>query len=393
MIKLIHSTFFNEKDMKAKLCSFIEKANKLSFGTQCVEFENKFAEWQGRKYAIFFNSGSSANLALLRALLNIKLIEKGDNIAFSSLTWATNVMPIIELGMTAVPVDVELETLNVSSKIFIKVLESTKIKVLFITNLLGFCSDLNEIKRICKKKNILLLEDNCESLGSVYKGIKLGNFGLASTFSFFVGHHMSTIEGGMVCTDDKELADMLRLVRAHGWDRALDKETRDEMTCEVDTNSFYAKYTFYDLAYNFRPSEINGFIGLTQMQYLDEIIFRREKNFKKIAISLYGKDTPYFPIKFDHMDVVSCFAIPVICKTKKIQESLIRKCDGLVEIRPIVGGDITQQPFFKKYIDGAPSQSNAAIIHNQGLYFSNDAELKEDDVVNLKTIFTKVKQK
>src|SRR6266480_1606359 len=146
MIKLIKSTFYNERETKKKLCSFIQKANQLSFGQECEKFERNFAKWQKRKYCVFLNSGSSANLALIQALLNLKKIKKGDKIGFSTLTWSTNVMPLIQLGLQPVPIDIELETLNVSSKTFSKMLKKYEIKMLFLTNLLGFCSDIDEIR-------------------------------------------------------------------------------------------------------------------------------------------------------------------------------------------------------------------------------------------------------
>ena len=164
---------------------------------------------------MMFNSGSSANLALLSSLQQIGFLKEGDNIGFSTLTWATNVMPMIQLGFNPVPIDVNLDTFNINEDDLLK--KIYRLKAVFITNALGFCSDLDMIKKICEDNHILLLEYNCESLGSVYKGVKLGNFGLASTFSFFVGHHLSTIEGGMVCTDDYVLYNVLKSVREHGW--------------------------------------------------------------------------------------------------------------------------------------------------------------------------------
>lgn len=221
MIKLIKSTFFNEAETNKKICKFIMNAKQLSIGPECAKFEKNFAKYQGRKNCVFFNSGSSANLAIVQALMNLGRIRKGENAGFSALTWATNPMPLIQLGLEAIPMDVELDTLNVSSAKLLEVLKWHPIKLLFITNLLGFCDDIDTIREICDERGIILIEDNCESLGTVYKGKLLGNYGVASTFSFFVGHHMSTIEGGAVCTDDEELATMLKLVRAHGWDRNL----------------------------------------------------------------------------------------------------------------------------------------------------------------------------
>jgi len=360
MIKLIKSTFYNEAETKEKLVSFISNAEMLSFGPQCSEFEQRFAKWQGSKYCIFVNSGSSANLAIIQALLNLGRINKGDKVGISTLTWSTNVMPLIELGLQVVPIDVEIDTLNVSSDKLRETLKEQSIKMLFLTNLLGFCDDIDVIRTICEEENILLIEDNCESLGTVYKGEKLGNFGAASTFSFYVGHHMSTIEGGAVCTDDEEIANMLSLVRAHGWDRNLAEKHQEKIRSDHNVNSsFYSRYTFYDLGYNLRPTEINGFIGNTQVPYLDEIVRTRRDTFLEIAEKIYSQTDRFYPVRYDHIDLISNFAFPVICKTKEIRDELVRQCEGKLELRPVVGGDMTKQPFFTKYESWYPSYVSA----------------------------------
>ena len=204
-------------------------------------------------------------------------------------------MPIIQIGLNPIPIDIELNTLNISSNKLEEFLKKTSLKVLFLTNLLGFCGDLDKIRKTCKEKKIILLEDNCESLGSVYKGKNTGNFGLASTFSFYVGHHMSTIEGGAVCTDDKELSVMLKMVRAHGWDRNLEKRDQGEIRQKNKIRlDFYGLYSFYDLGYNLRPNEINGFLGNNQLRYIKEINKKRNSNFLKLAEIIYG-DNRYYP--------------------------------------------------------------------------------------------------
>lgn len=390
MIKLIKSTFYREKETKKLLCDFINNTEKLSFGQECENFEKKFAKWQGRKHCIFVNSGSSANLAIVQTLLNLGKINKGDNIGFSALTWSTNVMPLIQLGLNAVPVDIELDTLNVSSEKLLSTLKETSIKMLFITNLLGFCDDIDEIKNICNRRKIILIEDNCESLGTVYKGQKLGNFGLASTFSFYVGHHMSTIEGGAVCTDNERLATMLRIVRAHGWDRNLSEKRQIKIRTKYKVNStFYSRYTFYDLGYNLRPTEINGFLGNLQINYLDEIVKKRQENFFKIAISIYKRLDMYYPLRYQHIEFLSNFSIPVVCRSKQIRDALVEKCNDKVEIRPIVGGDMTRQPFFHKYKEKIYLKNpNARLIHEQALYFGNNPELTSKEIAQVIKIFT-----
>ncbi len=392
MIKLVKSTFYKEQETKDKLCEFINETDYLSLGPECAKFEKAFAKYQKRKYCVYFNSGSSANLALLQSLYNLDRIKEEDCAAFSAISWPTNVTPLIQLGLKTIPIDVELETLNVSSKKLSECLKKFPVKIFFITNLLGFCDDIEKIREICKKNKIILIEDNCESLGTVYKGEKLGNYGLASTFSFFVGHHLSTIEGGAVCTDDEEVYIMLKLVRAHGWDRNLSSKDQNVLRKKFKVNSsFYAKYTFYELAFNLRPMEINAFIGNVQLKFIDEIIKIRRRNFLKIAPILYAKTDKYLPIRYSHIDFLSNFAIPLICKSEKIRDRLIEKCKNKIEIRPVVGGDMTEQPFFIKYAPKSAkllNDSNAALIHRQGLYFGNSPDLTDQEIKQIIGIFS-----
>ena len=391
MIKLIKSTFLNEPVVKKKLAEFILKTEILSMGKQCQEFEARFANYQGRKYAVLVNSGSSANLALIQALLNLGLIKKDGLVGFSALTWATNTMPLLQTGLNPIPIDVEVDTLNISSKTLLKILKGCKLQALFITNLLGFCDDIDKIQQICKKHNVLLIEDNCESLGTVYKGKKLGNFSLASTCSFYVAHHLSTIEGGIICTDDEQLANMLKIVRAHGWDRNLDQNNQKILRKKYKVSDFHSKYTFYDLGYNIRPTEITGFLGNCQIGLIRQANKKREQNFFNLAKVIYSQEDKYYPMRFDHIEFLSNFAVPVVCKSQEILEGLLKKCEGIIEVRPIEGGDMTEQPFFQKYLTNINknlTNPNAKLIHNQGLFFGNNPDLTKEELKTFIRIFS-----
>jgi CDP-6-deoxy-D-xylo-4-hexulose-3-dehydrase len=378
MIKLIKSSFYQEPVTKYLLSQFVQSADIFSMGEQCKLFENKFSQKQERTYSVYVSNGSAANLVLLQSLLNLGHLKKGDRVGFSALTWATNVMPILQLGLIPVPIDCSLETLNVSPDLLLK--EIKTLSALFLTNVLGFSDQISEIKDLCKVHNVLLLEDNCESLGSKVSGKLLGNFGFASTFSFFVGHHFSTIEGGMICTDDKELYESLVMVRAHGWDRNLSGESQKELRAKHGIEDFYAKYTFYDLAYNTRPTEIQGFLGCKQIEYWDEIVSLRENNFKLFAQEMQ-QNNDFYNLQVSHMQIVSNFAMPIICKTKELWRYYLDKfTKAEVEVRPIIAGDITSQPFFKKYSTGSYYCPNAKLIHEQGFYFPNNPELFNEDL-------------
>lgn len=391
MIPLTRSTFYREAETKERLWTFLREAQQLSFGAECQRFESAFARVQGRAHCVLVNSGSSANLALIQALLNLGRLRRGDAVGFSALTWATNVMPLIQLGLTAVPVDVELDTLNVSSRTLVQTLARLPLRALFLTDLLGFCDDPEVIRDRCRQEDILLLEDACEALGSVYRGTRLGNFGFASTFSFYVGHHLSTIEGGAICTDDEGLATMLRIVRAHGWDRNLTADQQGAIRRRFRLNTeFESRYTFYDLGYNLRPTEICGFLGNAQLPHLDEIVARRQENFLRLAPALYARADTYYPLRYDHIEVLSNFAVPLVCRTREQRDALVASCARRIELRPIVGGDITKQPFFRKHQPALAETlgvSNASLVNDQGLYFGNNPELTADDLRTLLATF------
>lgn len=387
MIKLVASSFYRERETKRALIKFINSAKRFSCGDVAETFERSFAKFQGRRDMVYFNSGSSANLALIQALLNMGTLKRGDKVGCSAVTWATNVMPLMQLGLTPIPIDVELATLNISSSQLRATLTRHNLKALFITNLLGLCDDIDAIQTLCKKRHILMLEDNCEALGSVYRGKRLGNFSYASTFSFFVGHHLSTIEGGGVCTDDPKLSDMLRMVRAHGWDRSIPASVQSKLRRTHGVNTFYSRFTFYEIGYNLRPTEIQGFLGNLQLRYFPESAKRRSAHFLNMAPLLYRHTERYLPLRYEQMDFFPAFAIPLVCRSEKILQKLIKKSNGKVEIRPIVGGDITEQPFYKKYGGFAPHLPNAKIIHKQGLYMSCDPELTPKDIKTILSVF------
>lgn len=384
MIPLMKNIFYKEDETRKKLAEFILSNDHLSIGEQCFTFEKEFAKSQKRKYAILFNSGGSANLAILQALKNLGQLKDNDQIGFSSVTWSTNVMPIIQLGMQPVPIDVQPNRLNTMSWQLETVIKSNPLKAFFITNVLGFCGDLYKIKKICNENGIILLEDNCESLGSETHSGLTGSFGLASTFSFYVAHHLSTIEGGMVCTDSDELADMLKIVRANGWSRNLSESKQAHLINLHNISKTQERYTFYDLGYNIRPTEITGFLGLLQLSYLPEIISIREKSYKFFN-SIIQKNEDFVPIHFKNLSVVSCFANPVVCNCPEIKEKyLIKFNKSQIETRPLIAGNIQRQPFYKKYVKDTSKLTGADFIHDCGFYFGNCPDYTKEDWETIK---------
>lgn len=381
MIPLMKKAFLNELETKKALADFILKTDKLSMGAVCEKFEKAFAKKQGCRNAILFNSGGSANLAMLQALKNLGWIKNDDAVGFSALTWSTNIMPIIQMRMKPIAIDCDKNTLNTMSHNLLERLKQVKLDALFITNVLGFTGDINKIRDICKEKNIVLMEDNCEALGTELPDGKAGNFGIGASFSFFVAHHMSTIEGGMVCTDNEDLAEMLRIVRANGWDRNLSSKQQKKWREKYNIHSeFEAKYIFYDLAFNIRPTEITGFLGLSQLQFLDETTKKREGNFLQLE-KVMSKNNDLIQLKHDHIKTLPSFGIPIICKTPELREKYIARFNNAgIEIRSIISGNMQKQPFYKKYVKNIFNLPNTDFIHNNGFYCGNYPELSTDDI-------------
>ncbi|RKZ49280.1 MAG: DegT/DnrJ/EryC1/StrS aminotransferase family protein [Candidatus Parabeggiatoa sp. nov. 3] len=384
------SAFLNEHETKEQLAEFIRRTDRLSMGEQCVQFENEFAKFQGDREAVLFNSGGSANLAILQTLKNLGRLKEGDKIGFSALTWSTNVMPIIQMGLQPVAIDCEATTLNAMSYNLTERLTTDHIQAFFTTNALGFAGDLDNIQQLCHEKKIILLEDNCEALGTELPAGKTGTFGEMTSFSFFVAHHMSTIEGGMVCTNNEKFAEMLKIVRANGWDRNLNANQQHKWRKKYNVNSeFEAKYTFYDLGYNFRPTEITGFLGRCQLQLLKENIVIREKTYMMLE-STVNENSDIITLARSHISVLSNFAFPILCKTRKLRDKYIAQFSGAgVEIRPMIAGNIQKQPFYRKYVSILYELPGTDKVQECGFYCGNYPELTETDIQTLCSCLSK----
>jgi len=382
MIPLMKNPFLYVSQTKEELAAFILRTNRFSMGPECRRFEESFAEVQGSKEATLFNSGGSANLAMLQALVNLGRLKRGDRVGFSALTWSTNVMPIFQLGLVPVPIDCTPTTLNVMKQDLLARLAEVDLAAVFITNAMGFTGDLFAIQELCRERGIILLEDNCEALGTALPGGKrAGTFGVMASFSFFIAHHMSTVEGGMVCTDDDELVEMLRIVRANGWDRNLTAAQQRKWRKKYGVHSeFIAKYTFYDLGYNMRPTEITGFLGSCQLRYLAETVTARQRIYDHLA-AVSARNPDLIALDRSHLEVLSCFSFPVLCRTRALRDTYLAQFSGAgVEIRPMIAGNIQNQPFYAKYAERRFDLPGTDFIDACGFYCGNYPELTDADL-------------
>jgi CDP-4-dehydro-6-deoxyglucose reductase, E1 len=372
MIKLAVDTIDNS-DLRA-LTDWISTRPQLTKGDLVIEFEKKIAGWIGVKEAVFVNSGSSANLLMLYGLMCSGLLKKGDKVVIPAICWATDIAPIIQLGLEPIVVDVNLRNVGADTKTLEEIFSKKKPAALLLVSVLGMAPDMEEIAYLCDKYKVTLLEDNCESIGSTYDGHKLGTFGYASTISTYFGHHMSTIEGGVVFTNDEVFAEILRMIRAHGWDRDLPESSKNAFRFASDISDFNARYTFYFPGFNFRPTEINAFLGLRQLEKLDSFIERRKENFAFYQEYIHNEEwKPLIPIE----NLVSNLGYPLIHKKRnKIAAAL----DAVeVECRPFISGNIVKQPAFRHYFNN-PTLPNADLIHELGMYLPNHSELSKEEL-------------
>ena len=385
MIKLVNDTIDN-KDID-KLADWLKTYPRLTKGELTLELESKWSTWLGTKHTIFCNSGSSANLLMLWALVEAGRITRDSKIVVPSVAWATDLAPVIQLGMTPIICDSNLEDLSVDLNHLETIFKETKPEVLLLVSVLGLAPDMKAISILCNKYNVILLEDTCESMGSTFDysytdlpnaSHKLGTFGLMSSFSTYFGHHISTIEGGFVTTNDPELYEILKSIRSHGWDRdsspAYSKQLRDEW----NTSDFDALYTFYHSGFNLRSTDLQAFIGLGQIDKLDGICKKRNENFK-----IYQREIASITPIIKERGFISNFAYPVIHQNRDIIVKRLQ--DANIEVRPMICGSMGTQPFYvKKY--GRTELPNVTTIDRYGFYVPNHPGLTETDILTITDI-------
>ena len=321
------------------------KSNRYTMGPKVKKFEKEFASYFNSEYAIMVNSRSSANLLMIASLFYSKKydLKEGDEVIVPAVSWSTTYYPVNQYGLKLVFVDVDRNTLNIDPKEIKKAI-SPKTKIIFAVNLLGNPCDLEEINKICKKNNIILIEDNCESLGAKYYDNFTGTCGLLGSFSFFFSHHMQTMEGGMILTDDKNLYELCVSLRAHGWIRDLP----DDNSIEKKTgNSFYDSFNFVTPGYSIRPLEMSGAIGSVQLNKLPMFIQNRRKN-ASIFKSLFENE-PNIIIQ-QETETSSWFGFSLLLTNKlaSFRDDLVNiLIENQIECRPIVAGNFTKNPVIK----------------------------------------------
>jgi CDP-6-deoxy-D-xylo-4-hexulose-3-dehydrase len=373
-IRLVEDTI-DAQDID-KLIEWLRTYPRLTKGPLTIEFEKKFSEWVGTKYSVFVNSGSSANLLMLYALVTSGMM-KNRKVVVPALSWATDLAPVIQLGMHPLLVDCNMSTLSVDTEHLRNIFEKERPDALIVVSALGLSPNMQEIVNLCNEYNVILLEDNCESQGTSYNGIKLGNFGLMSSFSTYFGHIMSTIEGGVITTNDEKIYEMLIQLRSHGWSRDLSATSKETLRNEWGIDKFSELYTFYEPGFNLRATDLQAFIGIGQLEKVDAMIAQRNKNFHLFKQLL--EPHVWFP-REEKNSFTASFCIPVIMETEQQKQTLIDLlAEHNIECRPLISGSMGTQPFYKK-LYGELILPNSSLIDRCGLYVPNHPTMSEQDI-------------
>lgn len=366
---------WDEKELEA--AHKVIDSRFFTMGEKVKQYEKDFADKFGSKYAVMSNSGSSANLLMMAALLYSGRLKRGDEVLVTAVSWSTTYFPIFQMGFKLRFVDIDLETLNVDVETLEAAITS-KTKAVMIVNLLGNPNEFAEIQKICDRHDLLLLEDNCESMGATYDGKMAGTFGVIGSFSTYFSHHLCTMEGGMNVTDDEELYHYMLSIRSHGWTRHLPDESS---IYKKLGDPFYESFNFIMPGFNVRPLEIEAATGIEQLHKLDKFIEQRRKN-AGLFKERIENETEFLTQK--EIGKASWFGFAIILPDKiKGKRSLYTDAlrNSGIEVRPIVAGNFVRQRALR-FLDYSVSGmlKNADYIHDNGFFVGNHSIEMSDNI-------------
>ena len=367
------------------LSNFILSNQRLTNGTKVQEFEKIWSNWLGVKHSTMLNSGNSGNFV---SIAIVKELRGLGEVIVPPLGWVSDISSVVQLGMTPVFVDISLDNLAITSENIRKAI-TKKTKAIVLVHCLGFNAINEEIIKIAKENNILLIEDCCEAHGATFNGEKVGTFGDISIFSFYFGHHITTIEGGMICTNNEKIDELSKLFRSHGMTREVSEETQNHY--KENYPELNPLFTFAVAGFNMRSTELNAVLGIEQMKRIDSYVEKRRHN---LSVWLQNLDSKKYFTEFD-VEGNSSFALPIIVRPEykdrfHINDDYDSVCDILelsgIEYRlgTAGGGNQANQP----YLDNFPFKVVGDLdfvnyVHNNSLYIGNHTELTDEQIINL----------
>ncbi len=339
-----------------ELIEWLKTGPFLTQGKLVEQFQSEWAGWLGSKYGIYVNSGSSANLLMYYTLLASEEL-RNKKVIVPAISWATTVAPAIQFGFEPIMCDVEMDTFGLDPVKLEALLKEHDAATVILVHVLGCPCDLEAILALKKKYNFKLMEDACAATGSTYDGKKVGTFGELGSYSFFFGHHVSTIEGGMVCSDSSDYNDLMRQLRSHGWAKDLSAEAEAKQAEQYDIDGFNRPFTFYYPGFNLRGSDLNAHIGISQMKKVDSVCEKRIANHKVYMERL----TPErgFTLQHNERAEICSIACVTLAESNEHRARVIAALNACkVETRPLGGGNMSRQPYWQSRY-GASDFENA----------------------------------
>jgi CDP-6-deoxy-D-xylo-4-hexulose-3-dehydrase len=365
----------DKDDIKA-LIEWLKTYPHLTKGELTLKFEKKWSNWLGRKYSVFCNSGSSANLLMYYALL-LSGVLKNKKIIVPSVGWATTIAPAIQFGFEPIMCEADKDTFGLDLNHLEQLLKEHNPSTVIMVQVLGVPHKMDELLALKQKYGFILLEDACAAMGASYHGKRVGSFGDMSSFSLYFGHQLSTIEGGLISTDNKLFNDFLLLLRSHGWSKDLDKETHDQLVKKYNIDDFHSPFVFYEPGFNLRSTDLNAFIGIRQLDKMDWLVSRRGEN-HGIYEKLLGD---YFYSQKAPADSVICsIHFGALAKDNEERKKIVKALDeNGIETRIFSAGNLGLHPFwYNRY--GKASFPMADRIHHTGFFLPNNPSLKPEDI-------------
>lgn len=365
----------DNNDIEA-LREWLSQKPRLTKGSLTLEFENKWAKYIGTKYSVFCNSGSSANLLMTYAALQSRKLPN-NKIVVPSVGWVTTVAPAMQFGMQPIMVGADKDTFGIDLDQLEQVCIKEQPSVVIYVQVLGVPHYKERLLKLKEKYGFILLEDACAALGARYSdGTMVGQVGDMSSFSFYFGHQLSTIEGGMVNTNSKELYDLLIMLRSHGWGKDLDQQAYDNLIDKNNVDDFHKPFTFFVPGFNVRATDLQAFIGIRQVEKAEWVSERRNANHVRYAKNL--KNVVKFQNWYDHKPVSISFGA-LADSTEHRKEIVNRLVANGVETRIFSAGNLGRHPFWKNMY-GEFNDNVSNMIHERGFFVPNDPSLTEEEV-------------
>ncbi|MDH4078515.1 MAG: DegT/DnrJ/EryC1/StrS family aminotransferase [Nitrospira sp.] len=369
-----------------RLIQWLRTYPRLTKGAVTRDFESRWSNWMARSHSIFCNSGSSANLLMYYALL-VSGRLRNKKVIVPSVGWITSIAPAIQFGFEPIMCEADPETFGLDLNHLEDLLKQYQAQTVMLVQVLGVPHKMRELLALKERYEFVLMEDACAAIGASYEGKKVGSFGDMASFSFYFGHQMSTVEGGMVSTDDKALADLLLMLRSHGWSKDLDQTTHRSLVEQHSIDDFHSPFVFYEPGFNLRSTDINAFLGIGQLEKLDWMTEQRRRNHARYLECL---GSHFYVQRPPAGSQVASISVGLIAESQEQRRRIVNNLsEHGIETRIFSAGNLGLHPFWASRY-GSTSFPVADRIHHCGFFLPNHAGLNDDDITTIARVVMEV---